>query len=74
LILPLAGLITQRGESRQLLYSVDFSVMNGLVAYLTENCCGNNSAECAVSCAPHAYSRPHLIRLLLRWCDLSLLP
>jgi ArsR family transcriptional regulator, arsenate/arsenite/antimonite-responsive transcriptional repressor len=47
-----AGLITQRRESRQLFYSVDFSVMNGLVGYLTENCCGNSGADCAVSCAP----------------------
>jgi ArsR family transcriptional regulator, arsenate/arsenite/antimonite-responsive transcriptional repressor len=47
-----AGLITQRRESRQLIYSVDFSVMNGLVGYLTENCCGNSGADCAASCAP----------------------
>jgi len=45
-----AGLITQRRASRQLFYSVDFSVMNGLVGYLTENCCGNGRADCAVSC------------------------
>src|ERR1700733_1267029 len=44
-----AGLITQRRESRQLFYSADFSVMNGLVGYLTENCCGDSGAEC---CAP----------------------
>src|ERR1700685_932209 len=43
-----AGLITQRRESRQLFYSVDFSVMNGLVDYLTENCCGG--AECTPGC------------------------
>jgi ArsR family transcriptional regulator len=47
-----ASLITQRRESRQLFYSVDFSVMNGLMGYLTENCCGNSGADCAVSCAP----------------------
>ena len=47
-----AGLITQRRESRQLFYSVDFSVMNGLVGYLTENCCGTSGADCGVSCAP----------------------
>src|SRR5271165_7076004 len=46
-----AGLITQRRESRQLIYSADFSVMNGLVGYLTENCCGNGAADC---CAPAA--------------------
>jgi ArsR family transcriptional regulator, arsenate/arsenite/antimonite-responsive transcriptional repressor len=49
-----AGLITQRRASRQLFYSVDFSVMNGLVGYLTENCCGNSSADCSASCAPAA--------------------
>src|ERR1700734_3445522 len=47
-----AGLITQRRDSRQLIYSADFSVMNGLVGYLTENCCGNSGAECSPSCAP----------------------
>jgi ArsR family transcriptional regulator, arsenate/arsenite/antimonite-responsive transcriptional repressor len=47
-----AGLITQRRESRQLIYSADFAVMNGLVGYLTENCCGNGSTECTPSCAP----------------------
>jgi len=47
-----AGLITQRRESRQLIYSADFSVMNGLVGYLTENCCGNSGAQCPPTCAP----------------------
>src|SRR6267154_5507542 len=47
-----AWLIAQRRESRQLIYSADFAVMNGLVSYLTENCCGNSSAECPSSCAP----------------------
>jgi ArsR family transcriptional regulator, arsenate/arsenite/antimonite-responsive transcriptional repressor len=48
-----AGLITQRRESRQLFYSVDFSVMSGLVGYLTENCCGSGS-YCSASCTPAA--------------------
>ena len=47
-----AGLITQRRASRQLFYSADFAVMNGLVSYLTESCCGNSGAECSPSCAP----------------------
>src|SRR6202166_2878232 len=41
-----AGLITQRRESRQLIYSADFAAMNGLVGYLTENCCAESAAEC----------------------------
>jgi DNA-binding transcriptional ArsR family regulator len=47
-----SGLITQRRESRQLIYSADFTVMNGLVGYLTENCCGDSGAECLPNCAP----------------------
>src|ERR1700724_340439 len=47
-----AGLIAQRRESRQLIYSADFAVMNGLVGYLTENCCGNSGAQCSPNCGP----------------------
>lgn len=41
-----AGMVTQERRSRQLIYAADFERMNGLVAYLTENCCGG------ASCAP----------------------
>jgi ArsR family transcriptional regulator, arsenate/arsenite/antimonite-responsive transcriptional repressor len=47
-----AGLITQRRESRRLIYAADFNAMNALVGYLTENCCAESGAPCAVSCAP----------------------
>jgi ArsR family transcriptional regulator len=47
-----AGLIAQRRESRQLIYSADFAVMNALVGYLTENCCGNTSMQCSAACTP----------------------
>jgi ArsR family transcriptional regulator len=50
-----AGLITQRRESRQLIYSADFAVMNGLVGYLTENCCGNSGSQC---CPPALAVKP----------------
>ncbi|MBC7770323.1 MAG: helix-turn-helix transcriptional regulator [Phycisphaerales bacterium] len=43
-----AGLIDQRRESRSLIYSADFTAMNGLVGFLTENCCGG------AACAPAA--------------------
>ncbi len=39
-----AELVTQRRVSRQLIYATDFTAMNGLVAYLTENCCGQGGA------------------------------
>ena len=48
-----AGLVTQRRVGRQLIYAADFAVMNGLVGYLTENCCGRGSAaQCTVDCTP----------------------
>ena len=46
------GLIRQRRSSRQLIYAADFGVMKGLVAYLTENCCGSSDASCAPACEP----------------------
>jgi len=39
-----AGLVTQRRLSRQLIYAADFAAMNSLVAFLTENCCGQGGA------------------------------
>lgn len=35
-----ARLITSRAEGRFVIYSADVAVMNGLIGYLTENCCG----------------------------------
>ena len=47
-----AALITQQRSSRQLIYAADFDVMNGLVGYLTENCCGVRSSSCQAACEP----------------------
>jgi len=41
-----AGLITQQRASRQLIYSADYAVMNGLVGYLTDKCCVVEGACC----------------------------
>jgi ArsR family transcriptional regulator, arsenate/arsenite/antimonite-responsive transcriptional repressor len=46
-----AGLISQRRVSRQIIYAVDYEAMNGLMVYLTENCCGGDTAA-GVTCAP----------------------
>jgi DNA-binding transcriptional ArsR family regulator len=54
-----AGLITQRRVSRQLFYSADFEAMNGLVDYLTRNCCGGVES-CAAACKPTAASKVSL--------------
>jgi ArsR family transcriptional regulator, arsenate/arsenite/antimonite-responsive transcriptional repressor len=48
-----AELITQQRNSRQLIYAADFAVMNGLVDYLTENCCAG-AAACDTQCKPAA--------------------
>jgi ArsR family transcriptional regulator, arsenate/arsenite/antimonite-responsive transcriptional repressor len=34
-----SGLVTQQRDGRFLIYRADFERMNGLLAYLTENCC-----------------------------------
>lgn len=49
-----AGLVTQRRLSRQLIYAADFAAMNGLVGFLTENCCGRGRSACMPPVAPAA--------------------
>ena len=46
-----AGLIVPRQDGRFVWYSADLDAMNGVVTYLTENCCGS-SAVCDPKCAP----------------------
>jgi len=53
-----AGLVSQIRVSRQLIYSADFGVMDGLVAYLTDNCCAASTESCAPECKP---ARPERI-------------
>lgn len=43
-----AGLVESRQEGRFVYYSANFAVMNGMVDYLTENCCGGNEDDCKV--------------------------
>ncbi|HEY2967262.1 MAG TPA: metalloregulator ArsR/SmtB family transcription factor [Casimicrobiaceae bacterium] len=55
-----AGLIRARQESRFIYYSADFGAINGLVAYLTENCCRATGAcepVCAPDCMPESSAR-----------------
>lgn len=37
-----ANLIIQTKAGRSLIYSANFATMNGLIGFLTENCCGGN--------------------------------
>jgi len=50
-----AGLLESRQEGRFIYYAPDFDEMNGLISYLTENCCGGGA--CAPACAPAARKR-----------------
>ena len=43
-----AGLVTFRREGRSLIYAAGYAAMNGLLAYLTENCCRGDAAGCGV--------------------------
>ncbi|HUH84497.1 MAG TPA: metalloregulator ArsR/SmtB family transcription factor [Stellaceae bacterium] len=44
-----ARLVTARRESRSIIYAASYPAMNGLIAYLTENCCGGDSAQCGIA-------------------------
>lgn len=45
-----AGLVSQRRVSRSIIYAADYAAMNGLLHYLTENCCAG--ASCAPTSTP----------------------
>jgi ArsR family transcriptional regulator, arsenate/arsenite/antimonite-responsive transcriptional repressor len=49
-----AGLVTVRRDGRSMIYAARFETMNGLVSFLTENCCQGSLAGCgpAVVCKP----------------------
>lgn len=49
-----AGLVTQERQHRSLIYRANYPAMNGLVDYLTENCCGG------VDCTPDSLSASSL--------------
>ena len=38
-----AGLVSQRRRSRSVIYAADYAAMNGLMGYLTENCCAGSA-------------------------------
>ena len=52
-----AGLIASRQDGRFIWYRADLNAMNGLVGYLTENCC-RASSVCDAACVPAGAPRP----------------
>lgn len=53
-----AGLVASRQDGRFVIYSANFGTMNGLLSFLTENCCGGQDCSPGMalcqpgSCAP----------------------
>ncbi len=41
-----AGLVEGRQEGRFVYYAANYAAMNGIVDYLTENCCGGDASAC----------------------------
>ena len=49
-----AGLVIARQDGRFVIYSANFDTMNGLLAFLTDNCCGGTACTPAAvaACTP----------------------
>lgn len=54
--LAAAGLIDGEAQGRHIAYRADFGAMNGLVEFLTRNCCGGDQGRCAPAPEPAASS------------------
>jgi DNA-binding transcriptional ArsR family regulator len=60
-----AGLIAPTQVGRFVWYRADLAAMNGLVAYLTENCC-RSGAACGPACAPATTGQPAAVGIPAR--------
>ena len=50
-----AGLVQVRRDGRSLIYTVNYDAMNGLMAFLTDNCCSGDTSACRVPvCEPQS--------------------
>ncbi|MGY1457082.1 MULTISPECIES: ArsR/SmtB family transcription factor [unclassified Luteimonas] len=52
--LAAAGLIAGEAQGRSISYRAEFDAMNGLVEFLTRNCCGGDRGRCAPASRPSA--------------------
>ena len=53
-----SGLVVSRRDGRNLYYSPDFEYMNGLLSFLTENCCSLSDEGCDAKCQPATPAAP----------------
>ena len=49
-----AGLVTQQRLGRNFVYRADYAQMNGVIGYLTENCCRGEACEVETEIDPCA--------------------
>jgi DNA-binding transcriptional ArsR family regulator len=56
--LRFAGLANSRRISRSIIYTANFTAMNLLLAYLTENCCGGDAERCAPNPCAQSGAQP----------------
>jgi DNA-binding transcriptional ArsR family regulator len=59
-----AGLVTVRREGRSMIYAARFETMNGLLDFLTENCCGGSPEKCK-PVTPSKPARPKRAKALV---------
>jgi ArsR family transcriptional regulator, arsenate/arsenite/antimonite-responsive transcriptional repressor len=56
--LRVAGLVTVRRDGRSMIYAARYETMNGLLGFLTENCCQGVAASCPpAKCKPNKTTR-----------------
>jgi len=53
-----AGLVRVRREGRSMIYAAQYEAMNGLLGFLTENCCQGAAEKCAPAICKPAKSKP----------------
>ena len=53
-----AGLVSAKQEGRFIFYAANFTTMNAVLSFLTENCCGGE--DCGVMCAPLSKQKKRL--------------
>lgn len=49
-----AGLVVSEREGTSIRYVADFDAMNGLISYLSANCCGGDPSQCAPGRKPRS--------------------
>jgi ArsR family transcriptional regulator len=52
-----ANLVSAKQQGRFIYYSANYERMNGLMAYLTENCCVRDGVGCGSACKPTRRAR-----------------